>query len=308
MTSRTTKLLLALVVAVAGFALLFRLADLSQIDLRSISPKLAILPLLFLGTMIALRGALLRRIAPSKPDVARLDWLRLVAHHQLLFILAPSGLGDAGFFALARHHVGLDTAEAAATLALYRLRDAAMLASLGAAGGLMMAGLMPLAIAAAALAVLALYFAEDVVVLAEFVLRVLFAEGKVTRFLKHAASLSPTGGRLSTTLIVLALWTCSALATAAAFAAAGYQLSLQQTILMLAALNASGAIAISIGGLGAAEAGAAGMLMLFGETAANAAAVALVARPLLFLSAVAASVLLDLLSWWFLRFRPSARR
>ena len=92
-----------------------------------------------------------------------------------------------------------------------------------------------------------------------------------------------------------------------AFAATGHPLSIQQTILMLAALNASGAIAISIGGIGVAEAGAAGMLMLFGETAATAAAVALVARPLLFLSAVAASASLDLVSWLTLRRRPSAR-
>ena len=111
MASRTAKLLLAVAVAVAGFALLLRLADLSQIDLRAISPKLAILPLLFLSAMVILRGELLRRIAPPKPDVPRLSWLRLVVRHQLLFMLAPSGTGDAGFFALARHHAGLDTAE-----------------------------------------------------------------------------------------------------------------------------------------------------------------------------------------------------
>lgn len=304
------RLLLALVIGVAGVTLLLRLADLSQINLRAISLKLALLPCVFLGLMVVLRGELLRRIAPPKPDVPRLRWLRLVSHHQLLFMLAPSGLGDAGFFALAKHHVGLDSAEATATLALYRLRDAIVLVSLGIAGGLMMADLTALAAVVAALAVLALLFLEETAALGLQLVRRFLPAGRVTNFLERAATAhaSASGGRMAKALVAAAIWASSALATASAFAAAGHPLSLQQTILMLAALNASGAIAISIGGIGVAEAGAAGMLMLFGETAAAAAAVSLVARPLLFLSAVAASAALDLVSWWRLRRRPSARR
>lgn len=309
MTTRAKRFLMATLVGVAGLTFLLHVADLSQIDLGVISLELAILPVLYLSMMVALRGDLLRRVAPPRVDVPRPRWLRLAAHHQLLFMVAPSGLGDAGFFALAKYHAGLDSAEAAAAIVLYRLRDAIVLLSLGIVGGLMMAGMTPLALIVAAWAMLALCFTEEAVALALGILKRLIPDGRVTRFLSRAESVPQraTRGRIARTLIVIGIWVCSALATATAFAAAGHPLSVLQTILMMAALNASGAIAISFGGIGVAEAGAAGMLMLFGETGAKAAAVALLARPLLFLSAVAASVTIDFVSWLTLRNQPSAK-
>ncbi len=62
---------------------------------------------------------------------------------------------------------------------------------------------------------------------------------------------------------------------------------------MLAGLNVAGALALSIAGFGVAEVGATGALVIFGLPVAQAAAVAIVARPLLLLSNTAASGLVE---------------
>ena len=78
------------------------------------------------------------------------------------------------------------------------------------------------------------------------------------------------------------------------FAAAGHPLTVFEGWVVIAGLNVAGMLAVSVAGLGVAEAGAAGMLALLGMPLAEAAAVAVIARPLLLLSTVTASAVLDL--------------
>lgn len=79
----------------------------------------------------------------------------------------------------------------------------------------------------------------------------------------------------------------------AGFRAAGHPLSLSEAWVMLAGLNIAGALALSVAGLGVAEAGAAGVLTLLGLPLAEAAGIALIARPILLLSNAAASALIE---------------
>jgi uncharacterized membrane protein YbhN (UPF0104 family) len=289
-------------VALAGFGLLLRVADFSQLDFSSISSPLAIVPLVMLMLMIGLRGELLRCIAPADQRVNRSAWQKIVARQQLLFMLAPSWLGDASFFVLAKRYAGLDLAEITAMIALYRLRDMTVLVALGTVGGLVLAGALPLALLIAAISVMALCFMEEVAsTLLRFVGR-LIPSGGIADFVSRCAVIPANANRerLTKLWLVIAIWTCSALSVAAVFAAAGRPLSAAETVLLLAALNASGAVAFTIGGIGVAEVGAAGVLMLLGDSPETAAAVTLIARPLLLLSAVAASAVLIL----FGRFLP----
>src|SRR5262245_12531099 len=111
MMFRPAKLLVTGLVTAAVFVLLLRIADFSQLDISKISPALAIVPLGLMIIMIGLRGELLRHIAPAN-RASSCEWQSLVGRHQLLFMLAPCGLGDAGFFMLAQRYAKLNATEA----------------------------------------------------------------------------------------------------------------------------------------------------------------------------------------------------
>jgi uncharacterized membrane protein YbhN (UPF0104 family) len=168
---------------------------------------------------------------------------------------------------------------------------------------------LPLALLFAAVSVIALCFMEELAASMLRFIRQLIPSGRIADFVTRCAAIPANANRerLTKLWLVIAIWTCSAFSVASAFAAVGRPLSPAETVLLLAALNASGAVAFTIGGIGVAEVGAAGMLILLGDSPETAAAVTLIARPLLLLSAVAASAMLVLFGRFLSLPRPASK-
>ena len=75
------------------------------------------------------------------------------------------------------------------------------------------------------------------------------------------------------------------------------------SFVMLAGLNAIGMVAISVGGLGIAEVGSAGILAVLGTPLDQAAHLSLIARPVLLFSMLSACVVLWFGLWAWARTR-----
>jgi uncharacterized membrane protein YbhN (UPF0104 family) len=278
--------------AVLLFAL-GKVAGVSLADLRAVSPQHVLMALLFAMLTVFLRAANYRAIggaapaADTRPGLSA--WLHLSLRHQFLFTAIPSGLGDLGFPVLARRHVGLRLAEGAAVIAVARLRDICVLLSLG---GLSLAvlGHLPLIFAASAVCLgLAGLFAEHMVA----VVRRLGQSFGVALFRDVAVSAQTVPRQLGRMALSCASWASAVAALWAAFAAAGHSLALAEAVLLLVALNLIGVVSISVGGLGVAEAGSAGVLVWLGLPLDTAVALSLVARPLLLGAVLGACV-----AWW----------
>ncbi|WP_213546350.1 lysylphosphatidylglycerol synthase domain-containing protein [Vannielia litorea] len=274
----------ALAISAGLLALVLWVADVGAIDLSAIRPVLLLPAVAAYVAVLALRGAQLRLLAPPT-GAGHGSWVALAGRHQLVFILSPSGAGDLAFPLLARRMVGLGTVPAAALIAGARLRDICAVLGLGCAG---LAGTGHLPLLAGAGAVLffaALYFSDITVALA----------GRLLRRIRKAPPpehVAPPN-RLPAALLTLLLWLTASGGIMAGFAAAGHPLGPFEAWVMLAGLNVAGALALSIAGLGVAEAGAAGVLVFLGMPLAEAATVAIVARPLLLLSNAAASGMIE---------------
>ena len=277
---RSKRTLLAIVVSVGLMVLVAYVADIGAIDLTQIRPGYLPLALIaYAGTLI-LRACLLRHLTTEATDQRFTSWWSLAARHQFLFTLAPSGAGDLTFPVLANRMVGMPLTQGAALIAGTRLRDICAILGLGCVG---LAGLglaAPVMIMGAILCGLALLFSD-------------LTGRAVARLLRRALSEAPSA-RWPAACLTAMIWLCASCAIAAGFAAAGHPLSIYQTFIMLAGLNIVGALAISIGGLGIAEAGAAGVLTFLGLPLAEAAAIALIARPILLVTNLAASGLTEL--------------
>lgn len=293
----TSKALKASLISVVLLALVIWMAGLGRIDLSAVRPVLLIPALATYLAVLVLRAALLRLLS-RRSDANRSDadtvapapylrWLSLAARHQFVFTLAPSGAGDLAFPLLAGRHVGLDTLPAARLIADMRLRDIMAIIGLGGLG-LVGSGHAPWPVLlGSALAGAALYWSD-------------LAMSKLAALLHwlrpNRPNLSPAPiriapsalQRLSVAGLVLVIWLMASGGVASGFAAAGHPLSLFDAWIMLAGLNVAGALAMSVAGLGVAEAGATGVLVFLGMPLAEAAAVAIIARPLLLLSSSAA--------------------
>ncbi|MEO0751512.1 MAG: lysylphosphatidylglycerol synthase domain-containing protein [Pseudomonadota bacterium] len=273
----------ALAIAVSGglLVLVLYVADIGAIDLSQIQPAYLPLAVLAYLAVLVLRATLLRHLAQGATDLRFRTWLALAARHQFVFTLAPSGSGDLAFPVLANRMVGVTLGQGTALIAGSRLRDICAILGLGFIG-LSATGAAPiLMVEAAVLCGFALYFSD---VTGAF----------IAQLLRRDVSDAPPPGRALAALLTCLIWLSASGAIAAAFAAAGHPLTHYETFVMLAGLNIAGALAVSIGGLGIAEAGAAGVLAFLGMPLAEAAAIALVARPILLLTNVAASGLTEL--------------
>lgn len=260
----------------------------------------ALLPPLICAYLVVIagRGLLYRALATGNARPGALPWMRLAARHQALFSLVPSGAGDIGFPYLSARATGLSTAESLRIIAQARLRDAAVLAALGTVG--LIAEGLSLAPALAALAAMALLLwrVDDIATGLIGLLSDLAPGGRMAGFLRQAlpATRLSSRRRLNATLLSLLVWFSAATALALSFRAAGHPLDFGETLLVLAMLNVVGALAVSIGGLGVSEAGAAGTLIALGLEPSAAAATALVARPLMLVAILTACGLLEFLA------------
>jgi len=284
--SAVSIVLLGLIAAKAQF----RLPDLSKADPFWIFGLLGAHLVMVMG-----RGLSLRSLADAGSDRPTRAWIRLAARHQAMFSLFPTGLGDLSFPVLAGRMVKVEPSEALRILAQFRLRDVVMLALIGLTG-LAAVGtsleLGPLVIVAM---VGALFFVDEIAAFGVRILAAIVPHPQISHWLSVAAQLrrATLTERALRTGLAAVVWSASVAAILAASRAAGSPFGLGEALLMVAALNAVGVIAISIGGLGVSEAGAAAALVLSGRTVGAAASIALLVRPLLLLSVLLASLLIE---------------
>ncbi len=292
------KAFLAVAISAVLFGALLWVARSSTVDLSKLDPAL-IGSLVCVYIMLTMsRGLLLRALSPSPSARGLAVWFRLAARHQVLFSLTPSGAGDIGFPYLLHLTTGLPAAEGVRIIAQYRLRDTAVLASLGAVGAIS-TGLSPVLGTLALMASLVLiWFVDDVATLALKIASANAPAGRVSAFLKSAIPEEPVRFRtkLQRTGLSCVTWALASSGVALAFSTCGHPLNVGETLLVLVMINAIGAIAISFAGLGVSEFGVAGALIAMGTPASEAASIAIIARPLMLVAMITGSLALDFLS------------
>ncbi|MBX7539666.1 lysylphosphatidylglycerol synthase domain-containing protein [Qipengyuania sphaerica] len=287
----------ALLISGLLLALLVRVADIEWRDFAEVSPGGFALVLAFHLLLLVTRGILMSQLARCGEGhlASHRAWIRLAARHQFLFTILPTGLGDLLFPALARRLVGHSAASGFAVIVQMRARDLIVLPAFALAGGLWISGLEWLGVAVALTAAPALFFADKLFRIALEILRKPLPEGRIAGFLETAAGPGPAGPpeRLRLAATSLLIWILATCAVLAAFSAIDEPVSVGVAVLFLAGINFFGALALSIGGLGVAEAGGAAALVLANRGVKSASALALVVRPMLLVSMLAASLLVD---------------
>jgi len=285
-------------VAVALIALLVQISGVELARFADVSLTHVGLTLILSVSTLLLRAVNFRLIAGHLARPEFTGWMSLTANHQVLFSAIPSGLGDLSFPHLARAKTGLPLAHGARLIAVSRARDALSLLAL-ATIGLAVEGRAPLAMALVSILFLLISFQLEP--LAQRLLRRLPKQGKLAERLGALTRgtdqtvhwhcrLTRTGGSL-------AIWLSAAAAVGTAFASAGAALPPGDVLILIAGLNVVGLLAVSIAGIGIAEAGAAGILIWLGWTAETAATTALIGRPVLLVCVLAASGLVALTAW-----------
>ncbi|MBS7670772.1 lysylphosphatidylglycerol synthase domain-containing protein [Croceicoccus gelatinilyticus] len=291
--------LAALVVSGATLSILIKLADLDWRDYSrigfhgfSLVVGLHILALL-------MRGWLMSQLSHKQNEgfAGTIAWVHLAARHQFIFTVLPTGLGDLLFPALAKRLVGRTTANAFSVIAQVRSRDLVMLITLALGGGLIIAGNKWVAAAFGIPALAVLFYSDKVFRLSLRIVRRPLPHGKLADFLEAVALSDPPKpfARLKLTLASILDWIFVTCSVVAAFDAIGQPVSVGVAMLFLAGINFFGALAISIGGLGISETGGAAALVLADRSVKNASALSLLTRPLLLVSMLSASVLIDLI-------------
>lgn len=289
----------ALVVSGAMLSILFTLADLEWRDFSKISVAGFTLVVGFHVLVLMTRGWLMSQLSQKSEDGSArpLAWVHLAARHQFIFSVLPTGLGDLLFPALAKRLVGRTDAEAFSVIAQVRSRDLILLITLALGGGLIIAGIEWAAAAVAFLALPVLFYADKLFRLTLRLVRRSLPDGKLAGCLEAIASSDPPEqfARLRLTAASILIWVFATCSVLAAFETIGEPVPVGVAMLFLAGVNFFGALAISIGGLGVSETGGAAALILADRSVKNAAALSLLARPLLLVSMLSASLLIDLI-------------
>lgn len=289
----------ALIVSGAMLLMLIKLADLDWRDFSKINVADFALVVVFHVLALVSRGWLMSQLSQESGEGSGriLAWVHLAARHQFIFTVLPTGLGDLLFPALAKRLVGRSAAEAFSVIAQVRSRDLIVLVTLALGGGLLVAGKFWAASAVAALALTALFCADKLFRLSLRLVRKPLPDGKLARILETVALPGPLQPltRLRLTVASILIWAFATCSVVAAFETIGEPVSAGVAMLFLAGINFFGALAISIGGLGVSETGGAAALMLADRSLKNASALSLLTRPLLLVSMLSASLLIDLI-------------
>lgn len=297
MTFRLSRRFRALAISILLLAVLLWVADFSAIDLSQVRPLYIVLCVALYIPMLCLRALNFQILASADNSGASFGpWAKLAARHQLVFLAAPSGSGDLAFPLIAKKSTGVDTATSTGIIVISRMRDICAILGLG-LSGLIGADIVPTILAIpAAIAFIALIWVERVgqmlLYLAERFLNLKVNPDGWINTLAGVADASAKE-RLKRSGVTIAIWISAGAAAQAGFLAAGYPMSTYESWILIAGLNIAGALAVSVAGLGIAEVGAAGVLMLLGETATEAAAIAVIARPSLLISLVLAAFALE---------------
>ena len=289
----------ALVISAAMLSILFSLSDLDWRDFSKLDFAGFALVVVFHALVLVTRGWLMSELSQRGEDGSArpLAWVHLAARHQFIFTVLPTGLGDLLFPALAKRLVGRTAEEAFSVIAQVRSRDLIVLITLALGGGLVIAGIEWAAAAVAFLALPVLFYADELLRLALHLVRRSLPYGKLAGFLRAIAlSESPDSFvRFRLTVASIFIWAFATCSVLAAFETIREPVPVGVAMLFLAGINFFGALAISIGGLGVSETGGTAALVLADRTVKNATALALLARPLLLVSMLSASVMIDVI-------------
>jgi uncharacterized membrane protein YbhN (UPF0104 family) len=301
------KITKAAAISALLLAVLFWFADLDTINFKQFDLRYLAGCVLLYFVMLILRAIGFGLIASQQgKQVGFRNWLKLAAQHQLIFLVAPSGSGDFVFPHLARKITNIDIAAATNIILRSRLRDICTILGLGICG-LVSTGIIPTFFTFFAfIAFIIMVWIEPASIQISKALKHAFPKffpenGWAYRF--HSTSEIGFNQRAKISILTLAIWLIASTAIWVGFMAVGYQINFDGAWVMIAGLNIAGALAISVAGFGVAEAGATGVLILLGETASNAAAIAIVARLGLLLSILIAAIGLEAFTRLWLRFR-----
>lgn len=298
MGSKFGQIALRAGVAIALIALLVQISGVELARFRDVSGHLIAVTIGLSVLTLMLRALNFRLIAGSAARSELMGWMSLTANHQVLFSAIPSGLGDLSFPHLARAKTGLPLVHGARLIAVSRARDALTLLAL-AIIGLVVEGRSPIWLFAfSGLCLTSSYHLET---FAHRLRHLLPQAGPVAQKLSALTQGSTVHLTARDRLLRvggnLAIWLSATAAVGTAFASAGAALSPGDVLVLIAGLNVVGLFAVSIAGIGIAEAGAAGILIWLGWTTEPAIATALIGRPILLISVMAASGLIALSAW-----------
>jgi uncharacterized membrane protein YbhN (UPF0104 family) len=295
MTINRGKLVAAAFVSAILLGILAMLAHVRPPDLSKAEPEWLVAVFVAHLVMVSARGLALRALAPRLKRTETVKWVHLAARHQLVFSIVPAGAGDVGFPYSAKRIVGLEPPEAVRTIAQFRLRDLILVGLMGLTGGLLIGLPGPYTWAVIAVAIPILWMSDDIAAGLFRVSAAVAPHSRLDNFLRTAAEHeSPTANeRIARTFLAVFIWSSSVAAVMAAFRAIGTPIQLAEVLIFIAAVNLAGAVSLSIAGLGVSEAGATAALVATGKSLQQASSIALVVRPLLLLSIVCASLLLD---------------
>ena len=299
MNSNIVRYAKPVVVSLVLLALVIWSASGQEIDFSTVRPILLVPTVAAYLVVLILRASLLKLLAPVQKGISFRNWLALAARHQIVFILAPSGSGDLAFPLLASRIVGLKPKVSIPLIAEMRVRDICTVLALGCAG-LVVTGRIPVVgIVGTVIFAGALYWSDTSITLAKAVLRRLgLKKLQVTETPKIVEKGINTPLRLLTAIVTLLMWLVASSGIVFAFNASGFSINPFESWIMLAGLNLAGAVAMSFAGLGVAEAGATGVLVFLGVSFSSAAAIAIIARPLLLLSNIVACGIIEVLMWF----------
>jgi uncharacterized membrane protein YbhN (UPF0104 family) len=295
MTIKLHKLVPAALASAVLLSVFLAAAHVKFPDLSAAEPRWLIAVLGAHLLMVSTRGIALRALMPRPARSGFLRWVHLAARHQLVFSVFPGGVGDAGFPYFAKRIAGLDIHDAVRTIAQFRMRDLIFVALMGLSGLILLGRPNAYAGTLIALAIPVLWFSDDV---ATAFLRLgmkLVPHSRLIEFLRIATDHErpTTTDRIVRTILAMVIWSASVTAVMAAFRAIGAPIHVAEALVFIAAVNFAGAISLSVAGLGPSEAGAAVALVAAGRSIQRASSLALVVRPLLLLSVVSSSLILE---------------
>ena len=300
MTFNFRRILIGVAVAIALILILARIGGSKLSDFSDVSYAMVASSVLFLMFTLVLRAFNFRTIAKQAEPKPIRNWIAVTVRHQFLFSLFPSGLGDIGFPVLARRHVGISISEGTAVIATVRARDLCVLCAMGAMG-LAATNYLPWLFAPIGISALAACLVAERLIAP---IAALFRRLGRGHFVPAESALVSNRDQLARTALSIASWITAAIALWFAYASAGVILGPPSVCVLIAGLNFVGLIAISIGGLGVAEVGSAGILAFLGFSVDMAARLSLVARPLVLFSVLVACSLL----WVILKVTGSGSR
>ncbi len=290
------------VVSLAVLAALATQADIERLwgSLGRIKPHYGLAAFTLLLLSLLSRAVRLRCLSSRYHGAATLrDCMRVTARHQAAFTILPSGSGDLVFPLFAQRVLSCPLTTASRMLFAFRALDAAAVLLMSViAGMILFVELRPgwlfvlLLAGVTASGILFVSRAPDIAVaIHDIGVRLLRRLGEAmpplgrrlrapASALGSIATAATERNRWSAVLWTFLAWTFAGAAFWALFAMIGAAVGTAEAVLILAGVNAAGAVSfVTVAGLGVSEAGLAGVLVLLDFPIMDAVSLSLIVRP-----------------------------